>query len=176
MLLGAARLARRWTPISAPGIFNGVMNSRVPWLHRHYPVSSLLRTPPPPSRLQPISRGYRLYDLPCSADFAAGRGGLLQLRDTSLSPCCHCHPVGGTDRLSQGAVRPAAFAPSVAGSASEASHCRGHLCVHSRCGPATRSPSDIDGFVDGLQNLGFPPSCHPSYGASGCYPGGSVSR
>jgi len=53
---------------------------------------------------------YRLYDLPCSADFATGRGGLLQFRDASLSPCCHFHPAGVTDRLSQISFRPAAFA------------------------------------------------------------------
>ncbi len=33
-----------------------VMNSRAPWLHGRYPASSLLRAPPPPSRLRPISR------------------------------------------------------------------------------------------------------------------------
>jgi hypothetical protein len=32
------------------------MNSRVPLLHRRYPVSSRLRTRPPPSRLRSISR------------------------------------------------------------------------------------------------------------------------
>ena len=39
-------------------------NSRAPSLRGHYPASSLLRTRPPPSRLQPISRGHRLYGLP----------------------------------------------------------------------------------------------------------------
>ena len=37
-----------------------------------------------PSAAFPVSR---LYGLPCSADFAAGRGGSLQLLSTSLSPC-----------------------------------------------------------------------------------------
>src|SRR6266581_9798673 len=69
-----------------------VQNSRVPSLHGHYPASSLLRTRPPPSRRQPISRGHRLYDRPASADFAAGRGGLLQLLDASVSPCCRSQP------------------------------------------------------------------------------------
>ncbi len=40
------------------------MCSRAPWLHGRYPASQLLRTQPPPSRLRPISRGHRLYDLP----------------------------------------------------------------------------------------------------------------
>ena len=36
---------------------------------------------------------------------------------------------------------PCCLRPPVAGSASGASHFRGHLCVHSRYGPVTRSPS-----------------------------------
>ena len=44
----------------------GIANSRVPSLHRHYPASALLRTPPPPSHLRSISRcsGYTTYLAP----------------------------------------------------------------------------------------------------------------
>ena len=38
-----------------------------------------------------------------------------------------------------------------------------------RPGDSLTSPEDC--FVDGLQMLGFPPICHPSYGASDSYPG-----
>src|SRR5438445_628246 len=69
-----------------------VQNSRVPSLHGHYPASSLLRTRPPPSRRRTISRDPRLYARPASADFAAGRGGLLQLLDAAASPCCRSKP------------------------------------------------------------------------------------
>ncbi len=48
--------------------------------------------------------------LPCSADFATGRGGLLQLLSMSLSPCCPYHPAGVTQRLGQSASCHAAFA------------------------------------------------------------------
>ena len=64
-------------------------------LHGHYPASSLLRARPPPSRRRPLSRANRLYGLPSSADFAAGRGGLLQLPDVSYAPCRRSHPAGG---------------------------------------------------------------------------------
>jgi hypothetical protein len=40
----------------ASHVGEGVMSSRAPWLHGRYPASSLLRAPPPPSRLRPISR------------------------------------------------------------------------------------------------------------------------
>src|ERR1022692_2608403 len=36
-------------------------NSRAPSLRGHYSASSLLRAPPPPSRLPPISQGFWLY-------------------------------------------------------------------------------------------------------------------
>src|SRR6516164_11800392 len=45
-------------------------------LRGSYSASSLLRTLPPPSRLRSTSRLGQLYDLPCSGDFAPGRGGL----------------------------------------------------------------------------------------------------
>ena len=67
-------------------------NSRVPSLHGRYPASTLLRTHPSPSRLRSTSRLSRLYDRPCSGDFALGRGGLLQLLGMSLPPCCRFHP------------------------------------------------------------------------------------
>src|SRR3974377_1661360 len=69
-----------------------VANSRAPSLHGRYSASTLLRTHPPPSRLRSTSRLSRLYDLPCSGDFAPGRGGLLQLLGMSLPPGSRLHP------------------------------------------------------------------------------------
>ncbi len=86
------------------------MCSRAPSLHGRYPASSLLQTQPPPSRLQTLSRCYRLYALPCSADFSMGRGRLLQLLGVSLSPCYPYHPAGVGNRIGQGAVTHVAFA------------------------------------------------------------------
>src|ERR1700731_1879325 len=79
-------------------------------LHRHYSASSLLRTQPPPSRLRPTSRFRRLYGLPCSDDFAPGRGGLLQLLSMSLSPCCRFHPAEVNIRIGQSSAAHATFA------------------------------------------------------------------
>src|SRR5882757_5234010 len=56
-----------------------IANGRAPSLRGHYSASSLLRTQPPPSRLWPTSRFRRLYGLPCSDDFAPGRGGFQQV-------------------------------------------------------------------------------------------------
>src|SRR5260370_34641504 len=75
-------------------------NSRAPSLHGRYPASSLLRTRPPPSRLQPTSRVCRLYGLPDSAAFAAAGGGRLHLLDVASSPRCRSPPARG-GRLSR---------------------------------------------------------------------------
>src|SRR3954451_11053522 len=117
-----------------------LQDSRAPSLRGRYPASTLLRAPPPPSRLRPTSRGRRLYGLPVSAAFAAGRGGLLQLLDVPLSPCRRSPPAGASRRVSR-CDGPCCLRPTVGGSASGASHFRGHHCVHSRYGPVTRRPS-----------------------------------
>ncbi len=39
---------------------------------------------------------------------------------------------------------------------------RGHLCLHLRYGPRTRSRPE-DGSVDRLQGFSFLPPCYPSY-------------
>src|SRR3979411_2077994 len=87
-----------------------IANGRAPSLRGHYSASSLLRTQPPPSRRRPTSRFRRLYGLPCSDDFAPGRGGLLQLLGMSLSPCCRFHPAEVNIRIGQSSAAHAAFA------------------------------------------------------------------
>ncbi len=63
--------------------------SLAPWALLHFLAT---KTHPPPSRLRSVSRFSRLYDLPCSGDFAPGRGGLCQLLGMPLLPCCRFHP------------------------------------------------------------------------------------
>src|SRR6202790_1548280 len=145
-------------------------DSRVPLLHGRYPASTLLRTHPPPSRLRSTSRLSRLYDLPCSSDFAPGRGGLLQLLGMSLPPCCRFHPAEVREPHQSDFGSPCCLRPTVAGSAFEATHFRGHIHVHCHYGPVTRRLPKGD-VVDRLQGLGFPPPCYPNYGASDYCPG-----
>ena len=145
-------------------------NSRAPSLHGGYPASTLLRTHPSPSRLRSTSRLSRLYDRPCSGDFAPGRGGLLQLLGMSLPPCCRFHPaeVKEPHRSDFGSPMP----PSPYG-------CRLGLRGYALSGPLSRSlslrPGDSSSprgdVVDRLQSLGFPPPCYPNYGASDSCPG-----
>src|ERR1039458_664587 len=51
------------------------------------------------------------YTASGSADFAIGRGGLLQFLNMPLSPCCPYSPAGVSRRVSQFATIHAAFAP-----------------------------------------------------------------
>src|SRR6202048_1462514 len=57
-----------------------------------------------------VPTAIRLYGLPCSDDFAPGRGGLLQLLSMSLSPCCRFHPAEVNIRIGQSSAAHAAFA------------------------------------------------------------------
>src|SRR5450755_497666 len=52
------------------------------------------------------------YTGSCSADFATGRGGLLQLLGASLSSCCRYRPARVSRRIGQLATLHAAFALS----------------------------------------------------------------
>ena len=145
-------------------------NSRAPSLHGRYPASTLLRTHPSPSRLRSTSRLSRLYDRPCSGDFAPGRGGLLQLLGMSLPPCCRFHPAEVKEPHRSDFGSPCRLRPPVGDSAFGATHFRGHFCVHCRYGPVTRRLPEGD-VVDRLQSLGFPPPCYPNYGAPDSCPG-----
>src|SRR3972149_218547 len=150
-------------------------NSRAPLLRGRYPASSLVRAHPPPSRRRPLSRVLRLYGLPSSADFAAGRGGLLQLPDVSWSPCRRSHPAGGAPPHQPDCGGPLCLRAESKRSASGAGTFGATPAfTHVTARPPAGHPSD--GAVDGLQSFGFPPPCHPSYGASGSYPGGTGSH
>jgi hypothetical protein len=123
-----------------------------------YSASPLIRTHPPPSRRQSISRLSRLYDLPCSGDFAPGRGGLLQLLGLSLPPCCRFHPAEVRVPCRSDFDISCCLRPTEAGSALGSTRFRGHMRVHCRYGPVTRDLPRGD-FVDRLQDIGFPPPC-----------------
>ena len=154
--LRSCKLLDAFVISSLPSLIVGdITNSRAPLLRGRYPASSLLRTHPPPSRLRSTSRFRRLYDLPCSGDFAPGRGGLLQLLSMSLSPCCRFHPAEVEQPRRSDFGCPCCLRPTVAGSALGATHFRGHIRVHCRYGPVTRDLPKGD-LVDRLQSLRFP--------------------
>src|SRR5262244_3126946 len=137
-----------------------LQSSRVPSLRGRYPTSLLLRTRPPPSRLRSTSRFSRLYDLPCSDDFAPGRERLHQLLSVSLSPCCRLHPAEVECRIGQISASHVAFALQRLARPSDLAVSRPH-CVYCRYGPVTRNLPKGD-LVDGLQNFEILGSRHPA--------------
>jgi len=102
-------------------------------LHRSY---GPLRNPLLFGRLPGVT-GYTTYLAP----------PISRREEEGFSSCLArpCHraaattPPESSNRVSQPATLDAAFTLSDAGSASGASHFRGHLCVRLRCGPVTRS-------------------------------------
>src|SRR5262249_22424430 len=157
-----------------PVLVKELQNSRAPSLRGRYPASTLLRAPPPPSRLRPISRGRRLYDLPVSAAFAAARGGLLPLLDLSPSPCPRSPPPPPPERPAASAALRRSVLPSPSGWGLG-------LRGFALSGPPLRSlalrPGDSPAIPRmtvsmGFRTFGFPLACHPSYGASALTPAG----
>ena len=110
----------------------------------------------------PGGTGYTAYLAP-----AISRWDAEGFSSCSACPCPHAvapTPPEWVSRVSQSTAPHAAFAFTVAGSASGAAHLRGHLCVRLRYGLATR-PHPEDEAVERLQKVGFPSPCSPSYRA-----------
>src|SRR6516225_5122259 len=158
-----------------PVLVKELQNSRAPSLRGRYPASTLLQAPPPPSRLRPISRGRRLYGLPVSAAFAAGRGGLLQWLDVPWSPCRRSHPAGAPRRVSRAAAVRTAFALRL-GARPPGFRTFGATTAFTGVTARGLAGHPADDRVDGLQVIRFP-SCLPSQlRGFGSYPGGTDSR
>ncbi len=116
--------------------------TRAPSLHRHYPVSTVLRAPPPPA---PASRPRRLFTTSSWSPKWASR-----VARRSLLTCCHPPPRRSGPNSSSGALRPVpAFPQSRKGRPSHRDF-RGRLGVHSRYGlPACRQP-EAASFLPGF--------------------------
>ena len=114
--------------------------------------------------------GAPVIRFPCSADFATGRGGFLQLLCVSLPSCCRFDPARVNRRFSQ--MRPFMLpSPSGCGLGLWGHSLSRPYCVHFRYRPmACHHP--LDDAVNRFQRFGFPPPCYSSYEASDFYLGG----
>src|SRR5262249_685020 len=121
------------TPASP--VDGSVTDSRAPSLRGHYPVSSLLRASPPPSRRRPISRCYRLYGLPSFRPFGSGRGGLLQLLGGSWSSCRREPPRRSSSPRQSACDEPCSLRPHGCGLGLRGYALSGPPRVHLRYGP-----------------------------------------
>ena len=153
-------------------------SGRAPWLHGHYPASSLLRTHLSGSRLRRTSPP-RLARLPCfrglsprgEEPFPVSIHGLVHVPPPSTPPGGLPKVVFGefllpSPSLSQLGTRSLRVTRPLPG-------------VHSSLRPAHSLTPLTRGFVGGLHRRALPSRCHPSYAArpspaSGLSPYGSM--
>src|ERR1700687_2095822 len=145
-------LASRWLEF--------VHNSRASSLHGHYPASPLLLAPPPPSRRPPTSRCHRLYGFPAPRISPWDEEGFSSC---SMCPCHRAVAIAPPERLvaSVSLQRSMLPSPPQCGFGLWGLGFRGHLCVHFRYSPMTRSPSRTDDFVGPTSRASFPPHMRP---------------
>lgn len=156
-------------------LLEDLLCSRAPSLFGRYPASSLLQALPPPYRLLTLSRYFRLYAIPSSEAFPRGNQGFSSCL---ARPCSRAVATTPPECL----VASASLQPAILLSVRdynlsprilvpiEATYAFTFVTARKLAHPAMRD------FVNGLQKLGFPPSCHSSYGASGSCPGGLLPR
>jgi hypothetical protein len=120
------------------GLFQQRARSQAPFLHRHYPASTVVRTCPPPHTAEPAPHGVLVE----SHDFSPP--GLPVFRTISSSR--HADAITPTEPLGAVAVSPSGIGLPLnsGGSASATCSFRGLLGVHSRFGLPVRSITQGD--------------------------------
>ena len=118
--------------------------------------------------------GTPVIRLPCSADFAAGRGGFLQLLSMTLPPCCPYQPRRSVSPH-QSLRRSMLPSPKNGRLGLRVLSFRGHM------GLLALRPGDslailVDGFVNGLQNVQFPSFLPFKLRGLDSYPGGTFTH
>src|SRR5215813_8715850 len=127
----------------------------------------------------PIRHPLVVSRLPGVAGYTAYPASALSGRDEEGFSSCSMgpgpravanHPAGATRRVNRFATSHAAFALTVAGSASGATHFRGHLaCTVVAARELALTPRMR--LSRGFRTVGYPLACPPSYGASDSCPG-----
>ncbi len=117
------------------------MSSRAPSLHGSCPASSPLRTRPPPSRLRPTSRWIPVIRPTLLRQFLGGTRTASPVAWHILVTVLPLPPRRSESTRRSGFVDPYCLRSDIENSTSGVRRYRGHLWVHLRCGPVTRSPS-----------------------------------
>ena len=151
------------------------MNSRAPWLHGRYSASSLLRAPPPPSRLRPISRGMPVIRPTLLHRFLDGTRTASPVAQRILVTVLPLPPRRSESTRRSGFVDPCCLRPNRESSAS------GEKVSRPPMGSLALRPGDSLTILKmalsvGFRTFGFPPVCDPSYRAPDSCPGGTDSR
>ena len=152
------------------------MNSRAPWLHGRYPASSLLRAPPPPSRLRPTSRWKPVIRPTLLRRFLGGTRTASPVAQRILVTVLPLPPRRSESTRRSGFVDPCCLRQTIEGWASGVYYLSrppmGSLAL--RPGDSLTIPKMA--LSVGFKTFGFPPVCDSSYRAPDYCPGGTVSR
>jgi len=116
-----------------------IVNSRVPLLPERYPGSLLIRTLPPPSRLSVHFPLFTVIEPTLLQEFLPGTRRASPVAQHVLATVLSLPPRQSGWPHQSVFSYPCCLRLTVEGSASGASLFRGHLCVHFRYGPVTRS-------------------------------------
>ena len=124
------------------GLFQKRARSQAPFLHRHYPASTVVRACPPPHTAEPAPHGVLVE----SHDLSPL--GLPVFR--SISSSRHADAITPTEPLGAVAVSPSGIGLPLnsGGSASATCSFRGLLGVHSRFGLPVRSITQGDFYTE----------------------------
>jgi len=152
------------------------MNSRAPSLHGSCPASSLLRTRPPPSRLQPLSRGMPVIRPTLLRRFLDGTRTASPVAQRILVTVLPLPP-----RRSESTRRSGFVDPCCLRSNTESSTSGVHFVSGPPVGSLALRPGDSltipkMALSVGFRSFGFPPVCDSSYRAPDSCPGGTRSR
>jgi hypothetical protein len=162
---------RLYHPVLASQCCQKIVNSMVPLLPGRYSGSSLIRTLPPPSRLSVHFPLLTVIEPTLLQEFLPGTRRASPVARHVLATVLSLPP-----RRSELAVSfrfrlimlpsPYGWGLGLRGFSLSGPPVRS---LSLRPGDSLTSPKDC--FVDGLQIIGLPHTCHPSYRASDYYPG-----
>ncbi len=152
------------------------MNSRVPSLHESYLASSLLRTRPPPSRRQPISRGMPVIRPTLLHRFPDGTRTASPVSQHILVTVPPLPPRRSESTHQSGFVDSCCLRPNRASSSSGVIKVSGPPTGSLALRPGDSLAIPRMAWSVGFRSLGFPPVCDSSYRAPDSCPGGTGSR
>ncbi len=152
------------------------MSSRAPWLHGRYPASSLLRAPPPPSRLRPTSRGIPVIRPTWLRRFLGGTRTASPVAQRILVTVLPLPPHRSESTRRSGFVDPYCLRLITESSASGVQFVSGPPMGSLALRPGDSLTIPRMALSVGFRTFGFPPVCDSSYRAPDSCPGGTDSR
>jgi len=162
-------------PVPAFQCCQKIVNSMVPLLPGRYSGSLLIRTLPPPSRLSVHFPLFTVIEPTLLQEFLPGTRRASPVARNVLATVLSLPPRRSGLAVSISFWLSILPSPYGSGLGLQGFELSGPPMRSLSLWPGDSLTSPKDCFVDGLQIIGFPHTCHPSYRAPDCYPGRSDS-